>query len=173
MRKASFVVIVLFCVIFTSSAIAQPGGASSPPGAVAGFARPVPPGALHVEGHVTLATCGRPLEFSLTVQNRSDVAFNGSAAIRVTSDALQADPGELRGAFSHLPAHGEQTFKVTSNPVKTDCVAPRKFLVTLVGQPGVQPLPAWDHDALELSTTPPTNCQATTSSRRYQWNPKT
>jgi hypothetical protein len=58
--------------------------------------------------------------------------------------------------------------------VKVDCVAPRTFGVTLTsGVNNLQPHPAWDRDALELTTTPPTNCSATGgSARQPHWSPK-
>lgn len=131
-----------------------------------------PAASLHLDGAVSSAVCGKRLEFSITVTNSSGTAFQGDAWLRVSGGTLASDPkfgGPLMTRIVSVPANGQQTLKVVGNA--TDCVSKQTYLVVLLAnQTG--PLAVWDKQAVELTTTPPTDCRATTSQRKYPWNPK-
>lgn len=127
---------------------------------------------LHLDGVVSSAVCGKRLEFSITVTNSSATPFQGDAWLRISGGTLASDPkfgGPLMSRVVSVPANGQQTFKFVGNA--TDCLSKQTFLAVLLGnQTG--PLAVWDRQAVELTTTPPTDCRATTSQRKYPWNPK-
>jgi hypothetical protein len=146
--------------------------------AAAGQVKPPAQPLLHVEGRVTNLGCGKPLEFDIVVKNVAATPFAGGANLRIGGTALNRPPqleGYVRAEVPAISARGSQTVHLTGSPVKVDCLVPRTFVVVLT--PGVnllQPHPRWDREAVELTTTPPTNCSATGgSSRLPHWDPRT
>jgi hypothetical protein len=97
------------------------------------------------------------------------VAFAGPATLRVSGGNVRQEGG-LTGAVSQIPANGRQTFKVAG--ARTDCVAKQTYVAVLLDRATGRPLAAWDSEAVEMTTAPPTDCRATTSQRQYRWDPR-
>ena len=178
-RKASAAALLLATPLLLGQAPNAPPKAPAPnirPAAPP--ATPTPPSALlHLDGSVTNLGCGKPLEFDITVKNVAGVPFAGGADLHVAGPALNHPPyleGLVRVPVPALAAGATQAMHVTAPPVKVDCAAVQTFVATLTpGANLLTPHPQWDRDALELSTTPPTNCSATQGSRRLpHWDPR-
>ena len=153
---------------------AAPKTPTVPAGSVPGSVAPRP--VLHIDGHVTNLGCGMHLEFDFVVQNTSSTPFGGSGVLRISGNGLKQPPLNNPIVFVSVGAiggHASQAIHVKTSVAKVDCVAPQTFEVTMTqGVNIVQPHPQWDRDALELTTTPPTNCSATGgSSRQPHWSP--
>ncbi len=137
---------------------------------------PAPP-LLHLEGQIRHLACGTPLEFELVVSNRGPGPFPGGAEVHVAGPALNQPPhleGLVRVVLPALAPGASQTFHLKADPVKIDCVKAQTFVATVTAGPIVtQHSPQWDREAVELKTTPPTNCSATSSFRHLpHWDPK-
>jgi hypothetical protein len=145
--------------------------------AAAGSAKATAPALLHLDGQIRHLGCGSPLEFEIVVSNKGTGPFAGGADLHVAGPPLSHSPGGgfVRVSVPALAAGASQTFHLKAPPpVKVDCLAPQKFLATLTPGPNlVQPHPQWDREAVELSTTPPTNCSATSSFQHLRnWDPR-
>jgi hypothetical protein len=146
--------------------------------AAAGQVKPPAPALLHLDAQVRHLACGTPLEFEIVVSNRGTGPFSGGADLHVSGPPLNQAPigGFIRISVQALAPGASQTFHLKAPPpVKVDCVAPQKFLATLTpGANLIQPHPQWDRDAVEVTTTPPTNCSATSGFRHVRgWDPRT
>ena len=141
-------------------------------------ARPPTPPTLHLEGHIGHLGCGNPLEFEVVVSNRGAGSYSGGADLHVAGTTLNRPPhaGYVRVAVPPLAAGASHVFHLNTdpNPLKIDCVAAQKFVATLTpGANVLTPHPQWDRQAVELTTTPPTNCSATSSFRHLRdWDPR-
>lgn len=146
--------------------------------AAASQVKPPEPPLLQLDGQIRHLGCGTPLEFEIVVSNRGTGPYSGGADLHVGGAALSHPPhtGYVRAAVPPLAAGASHVFHLNTgpSPLKIDCVAPQKFLATITaGANLVQPYPRWDRTAVELTTTPPTNCSATSGFRHLRdWDPR-